>query len=374
MNRSLRLAAPRRLAAAVLSAAILTGLVGPTPSAAAAVPRWIPAVAMSVDRARHTATALPDGRVLVTGGLSGNSDAITELASAEIYSPGTGRWTAAAPMREPRLGHTATLLRNGKVLVVGGASAEVYDPSTNRWTAVAAPRQERRNHTATLLPDGSVLITGGVLGFEEGPERYRPWTNTWTPVPPVPYSDGGLCGGHTATATAYGVVVVGGCGNWGGTNAGATRYRPGSGTWGPVSRTDQRENHAAASLGHGKVLVTGGCRSCPNTDRATSLFDPATNTWSRAAAMVVLRSWHTATTLRDGSVLVVGAFYSDRAHIGELYRPSADRWLSAGAAALDRWGHTATLLPDGSVLVTGGWARQAANATVASAELFRLAG
>ena len=120
-------------------------------------------------RLGHTATLLPDGRVLVAGGTSeGNSKS---TASAEVYDPGSGSWTATGDMVALRIGGwTATPLTDGMVLVVGGfrsggdgmlASAELFDPSTGTWTAAPNMDTPLANQTATLLPDGRVLVAGG---------------------------------------------------------------------------------------------------------------------------------------------------------------------------------------------------------------------
>ena len=115
-------------------------------------------------RYSHTATSLPDGTVLVAGGIGSSG----VLASAELYDPSTGSWTATGRITEARSGHTATLLPDGTVLVVGGgssggllASAELYDPSTGTWTATGRTIEARLGHTATLLTDGRVLVAGG---------------------------------------------------------------------------------------------------------------------------------------------------------------------------------------------------------------------
>ncbi|HEY0092852.1 MAG TPA: kelch repeat-containing protein, partial [Archangium sp.] len=120
--------------------------------------------ALANARSFHTATLLPSGKVLVTGGWNSGGD----LASAEVYDPGTGAWSPTGALANARSFHTATLLPSGKVLVTGGegsggdlASAEVYDLGTGAWNPTGALANARRDHTATLLPSGKVLVTGG---------------------------------------------------------------------------------------------------------------------------------------------------------------------------------------------------------------------
>src|SRR4029077_1029172 len=145
-----------------------------------------------------------DGRVLVVGGLSvtlrGGGLFPNQSVGAEIYDPAISRWSQTGPMSLDRLDHTATLLRDGRVLVAGGQdsftasrSAEIYDPGPNRWSTVASVTTGRFSQTDTLLPNGDVLLIGG-----QGPQTdpsypfgvipiatsdvYAPRVNRWSPV------------------------------------------------------------------------------------------------------------------------------------------------------------------------------------------------
>src|SRR5262249_44540166 len=116
---------------------------------------WTLTGALSTGRGFHTATRLPDGRVLAAGGCCAAGDT---LASAEIYSPTGGLWTPTGSFATSRASHTATLLASGKVLVAGGgsstvgvlASAELYEPAGGAWTPTGSMATAREGHTATL--------------------------------------------------------------------------------------------------------------------------------------------------------------------------------------------------------------------------------
>ena len=141
---------------------------------------WTPTGGLETGREYHTATLLPNGMVLVAGGENGQPPHIASLASAELYDPTSGAWTATGGLNLGRYQHTATLLPNGLVLAAGGygnfglpASAELYDPGSGTWTTTGAMNTARYEHTATLLPDGTVLAAGGLVhrrrrSFERG--------------------------------------------------------------------------------------------------------------------------------------------------------------------------------------------------------------
>ncbi len=124
-------------------------------------------------REHQTATLLGDGDVLIAGGYNGfgpGGGSNTTIGTDQLLDPATGKWLEAAPMLVARSGQTATLLRDGEVLVVGGSetpedkegtkTAELYDPATNTWE-YTGPVLTGNEHTATLLPEGGVLVTGG---------------------------------------------------------------------------------------------------------------------------------------------------------------------------------------------------------------------
>ncbi len=137
---------------------------------------WSTTATMASARHGHTTTLLPNGKVLVVGGsISGNGS--SSLASAEVYDPTSGTWRATASMASARHVHTATLLPNGKVLVSGTGdgptSAEVYDPASGTWSVAASMLTARNGHTVTSLPSGQVLVTGGRNGVASA-ELYTP--------------------------------------------------------------------------------------------------------------------------------------------------------------------------------------------------------
>lgn len=152
--------------------------------------RWSSAGNMSVPRWTHSMTTLSDGRVLVAGGTSSSGTVEPVLQSAEIYDPVVGTWSPAGDLTTARYGHTATLLPVGQVLVTGGygnsgclASAELYDPAAGGWTATGSMNVPRRSHTMTVLPNGLVLAAGGGCGAAlNSSEMYDPSGGSWSPA------------------------------------------------------------------------------------------------------------------------------------------------------------------------------------------------
>ena len=147
----------------------VTGTIA-TKAPAQAPGTWQATGSLATARYLYTATLLPNGQVLVAGG-GANCFFCDVLASAELYDPVSGMWTVTGSLATARREHTATLLPNGKVLVAGGyngdllSSAELYDPATGLWTRTGSMATARYSHSATLLPNGKVLVAGG---FDSG--------------------------------------------------------------------------------------------------------------------------------------------------------------------------------------------------------------
>ena len=155
---------------------------------------WSITGGLNTQRDGHTLTPLQNGNVLMSGG--GAQGFPFVLDTAELYNPATGRWSYTGTLLKRRWAGTVTLLRNGQVLVAGGAfsfdsarpghteifnSAELYDPATGKWTTTGSLNTARFGHTATLLSDGKVLVVGGGSGSAE---LYDPETLDPAPTDP----------------------------------------------------------------------------------------------------------------------------------------------------------------------------------------------
>ena len=323
-------------------------------------PGWTTTGGMIGARRYHTATRLSNGKVLVVGAASPDT---------ELYDLGTDTWTATGSVTATRWRHTATRLPSGKVLITGGAEtgaylyhpgAELYDPGSGAWAATAGMSTNRVGHTATLLSTGEVLVAGGETCSTVGlcsrlssAELYAPITGTWK-------TSGSLTAArmlHTATRLSSGkVLVTGGTGGAAGHLSSAELYDPATGKWTPTgSMAAKRSWHTATLLASGKVLVAGKVNAASQVPSA-ELYDPASGMWSKTGSMAAAQLMeHTATLLASGEVLVTGGQVSGPAlSSAERYDPPKGTWSSASDMLAKRRDHTATLLASGKVLVVGG--------------------
>jgi hypothetical protein len=294
---------------------------------------------LSTERYAHTATLLQNGDVLLAGGFGSGSDCEDlgepSQSSVEIYNSATGTFQTAGNMTTGRAGHTATLLPNGKVLFVGGgdqggstlpfygtasATAELYDPSANVFTSTGSMAAARFGHTATLLKSGKVLIAGGTDSYSDNPlstaEIYDPANGHFV-------STGSMAtphAGHTATLLADGRVLITGGLNTGlingqfGISSTAELYDPAMGSFSTTGQMGvMREEHTATLLPSGLVLVAGG--GSPTAE----VYDPSVGLFIPTGSMETERTGHSATLLSNGKVLVAGGGSRSPLASAELY-------------------------------------------------------
>ena len=266
---------------------------------------------ISTDRFRTIHTLLLGG--LLAAGLAAT-------AAAPVFAQTSGTWTTTGSMHNARTDHTATLLQNGQVLVVGGftgsvlASTELYDSTRGKWTASGSLSTGRAGGTATLLPNGQVLVAGGLgatFNSLSSAELYDPATGKWT--------------------------VTG-------------------------SMNTSRDGHTATLLPNGQVLVAGGNAIVNNSlviFSSAELYNPSNGTWTKTSRMSAAREIHTATLVPNGQVLVAGGYgptgtFNGSLSSAELYNPSTGKWIATGSLNTARYGHTAVLLANGEALVLDG--------------------
>jgi N-acetylneuraminic acid mutarotase len=326
---------------------------------------WTVTGSLNTGRFLHTATLLPNGLVLIVGG----NDPHNTTRSSELYDPASGSWTATGSLNTGRFRHTATLLTNGKVLVAGGdfgngtvASAELYDPATGTWTFTGSLNTARDEHTATLLPGGKVLVAGGsdsTTFISATAELYDPLSGIWTATNNLNTAREL----HTATLLPNGkVLVAGGIDSTFHGIASAELYDPANGTWTVTGNLNRaRAAHTATLLPNGMTLVTGEGNHLPTAE----LYDSSSGTWTVTASLNTGRVEHTATLLPNGMVLVAGGWDTGSTS-AELYDTTSGTWTFTGSLNNARAGHTATLLPNGVVLAAGGEAPM----ILTSAELY----
>lgn len=294
-------------------------------------------------RQGHTVTPIAGGKVLVAAGDEPDSAGVlTPLNSLELYDPQTQRFSLLpAVLSHPRSTQTATLLQDGRVLLLGGydasktvvATAEIYDPATGTVSPAAAMSTARTQHIATLLADGRVFVAGGSSKFDlsdvlaslaqvnRSAEIYNPVTNTWSAAPDVPIP-----------GNVKGLVA-----------------------------------HAASRLGNGQVLVSGGVEvtvifgiPIPSVTNRCYRYQPSTNSWLATASVPIERAYHGQLTLADGTALAVGGADGDFVLLNFFtlascarYDAGTNTWTAVGSLQHPR-AYPNVLLTGSEVVVAGG--------------------
>src|SRR5579862_3167103 len=276
--------------------------------------------AMETARVGHTATELQNGQVLIAGGANKMFGGAKIFASAELYNPSKGRFSNTGAMLEARTGHTATLLANGKVLIACGddgtmslSTAELYDPATAMFTETGAINFPRDRCTATSLPNGKVLIAGGSQLLPDGS---------------------------------------------GGVLDSAELYDPSTGSFSLTgTMTSAREMHTATLLPDGRVLIAGGANDDVGVLDTAELYDPVTGLFSATGNMTTTRYGHLAAVLGDGDVLIAGGFDDAGATLksAELFDANSGTFGAIAPMPRDRFFVGATVLTSTKILVAGGY-------------------
>jgi N-acetylneuraminic acid mutarotase len=328
----------------------------PTPTTSVlSLTGWTSVAAMTVPRVSPVTAVLHDGRVLVSGG-SSSAGPEPVTASVEIYDPRRNAWATVAGMTTPRYDATATVLRDGRVLVVGGfdggyeatSSAEIYDPTSNSWTRTGRLATARGSHGAALLPDGRVLVAGGHSGHGKQlaplatAEYWSPATGTWWPAPTM---------SHDYEATRAVSLPDGRVLACGPDPAVSEILDPRGDRWSDIGPVPVGQCDSLAVLTDGRVLAVGG-------GRGTAVWSPAAG-WSGAGVLLAGHQYPATTRLPDGRVLLAGGLEAEDSGNtvvadAEIYDPGTDSWAGAGAMRSPRWSFGMVTLQDGRVVAIGG--------------------
>ena len=339
---------------------------------------------LNENRQYHTATLLPNGKVLVVGGtISGGKDFGKCTATCELYDPNTEKWTLTGSLKTARKDHTATLLPDGKVLVAGGGSpdlrhsipigsAEIYDPATGLWNGTGRLQTVRMHHKAALLSNGKVLVVGGA-GHQGASktlcnlltcELYDPAFGKWIRTA----SHSLHCSIETATLLQDGNVLL----TYTQSYSGGMSPPSESGLYDPIAGKEKNTGRLVESvafqtatlLSNGNVFVAGGVslKSKPELVEnaiAAEIYDVSSGKWRKFDYTTTGRYGHTLTLLPDDHVLVVGGHYKGEQHSEQsragrealVYNPNTGIPINCGNSLANRRYHTATMLSNGKVLL-----------------------
>jgi hypothetical protein len=308
-------------------------------------------------RIGHTASVLPSGAVLVVGGYAPGPGT---LSGAELWEPGTRRFRAIAPLTIARQLHAASLTKDGRVIVIGGAreiecppkehrprcyeqlaGTEIWDPNLDRWLEGPPLNAARSGASALQLADGRLFVVGGeprtaelldpksgAFSVEAGPAVAR--------GPALSLFDGS-------------VLVIG--------ESSAERWDPAARRWNEAGRHEARRAFTATLLEDGRVLISGGTIKdkkrwvpAPNGE----LWDPASGSFSDAGPLATPRADHAAVRLLDGRVALAGGAGRRFVPNVEVYQPKLARFRTVATLFPPRSLAVAVVLGDGRLMLIGG--------------------
>jgi hypothetical protein len=313
-------------------------------SASLAFGQIVGSAQLNFERRAHTATLLDDGKVLIVGGDNQNG----MVGQAELLDTVAQTSLLGATLATARTDHSATKLADGRVLVIGGrdgngalTSTEIYDPTAAAFVAGPSLTTPRSGHTATVLSDGTILIAGGDTNGSA--EIYDPLTQAFSLVTGSMNTARRL---HSAILAISGqVLIVGGVDAQSAVLNTAEVYDPASQTF-YLPPTDLKTPRALATLkllSDGKIQVIGG-----DADSTMEVFDPGLG-------------WFNALALLPPTIDSLGATLSTQSRAALISPTIGQDQLLQGAltpeqlALLDRADHTITELPaHNKALVAGG--------------------
>jgi Kelch motif/Galactose oxidase, central domain len=306
-------------------------------------------------RHSHSATLMkPSGKVLISGGVT-----VSGATHGEVFDPSTNSFTLTGPMQKLHLRSTASALPNGEVLVAGGqnaaqqalSSTEIYDPETNAFRSGPSMSTPRIHHLAAELPDGRILIHGGSIDGTDYPlslltdaEIFDPASGEFSEAEKATY----WRYGGESTPLADGRVLV-----TGGGSSRAEVFHPATNAFVVVDQMPSLGYHSCTLLKAEDVLCVG----MPVPTCSSALFDPGTETFSCGPDSTLLRSLQSAVRLDDDRVLLMGGWNHGTKYViaeAETYDPVSDTFHATDSLTYERVDHTATKLLDGRVLVVGG--------------------
>ena len=328
------------------------------PRASVAQDHWKQVGHMATPRIFATKTRLADGRVVITGGTENGTSHFTSI---DIYDPATGTTTAGAPMTYGRYGHSAILLNDGRLLIVGGLGEgstgaevpqiELYNPATNSWTTGADTPHGATIPVLQLLADGRVLVaTTRDANFQyQQTDIYDPVSNSWSPAAMMnhPHSLAG------STKLPDGRIMV--AGGQGDGNDTAEIYDPATDTWTEKAQLPEADFGISSLF----VMPDGRVASVGSFNKIW-FYDISTDTWTGAAANPTTIVYQIPMLLSDGRILLAGGIDSAVQPFVSLnstvvYDPSTDSWSSSVPMVMAHSIGNAVGLDNGRYLVAGGY-------------------